>query len=1273
MKETVKRTLISVLVAVLILVSIVTLTPKKQVEAAVGDQETISILPVDYNTGPTAQANAWAGRQKWLADAAMKYYNPIKGTISQNTFASASNLWTSLEGYQGYMTSFMTEVFKDSNGKWVYCFDKGTPAEGTRYIGDTLPSGYTLVSEDKLIEIALVAEALFPQSADLSVFRANISRIFKPAYQAKATAMFNGADGNFGAALIIQAMVWKEVHNIDFCSINDGKFDFEGGQWVEPKTGEIHYGIPSTYRGLTTICDVMNFNELYRLGLELIQTGEGAVCHNIELNYQERKSYTGKVAEAITVAHDSGKLPSGIAYEKVGTTVYLTSNINENKDFGEIKAGGISGTFSSSRPYNKGVSGQLIVKTHQVKNVCLRVKANALGSGKLKKVSSDPAATEGNSFYSLAGAEYTVYSDKALTKSVGKLTTDENGNSNTLTDLVAGTYYVKETKEPKGFKKDPVVHELVIKAGETCTLTVKDVYETGSVKLKKVSAKPEYTENNPNYSLAGAEYTVYQDRGLTTPLSTLLVTDETGQSNTIENLVTGTYYVQETKASKGFVKNPKVYTIVVKPGETGTISSVEIPLDDPVDVSLKKQDQTTGEAAPLGDASLALAEFTFKFYAGDYAEGVDPATTGAAPDRTWVLRTNEKGEVYFRDADLSFTYDGQSYPYKVSGNDFYIDPLGQPTFPLGTLTVQETKAPEGYLLNDTVYVRKIEQDGELENVKTYNVPVVPEQVMLNKFKIEKFSTDGEQSEVLTPEEGAEFTAILKKYVDQYGSFEKALAEKETFGPHEWTTVITDSHGQGTSGDLAYGEYVIKQTGGDPEKDMLLQKLSFRVENNTDEPVTYKINNIPKEYYVKIVKVDEKTGERVILTGASFKIKNLDTGEYVSQKIGLTYYDTFKTTAETKGDIPAGTFYASGEELGSTVTPLRLLAGNYQLEEVENPTGYTILDKPIPFTVSHEDATTGEGENDEYIEVVAENTPQYGELVLNKQGEQFKEWVDETVTLKVQAEGITETVTKEVPRANESLIIERRWTETKEVEELVEVSPAVIDEETGEIIVPAVEEIIKKTIEEEHFDTHNGKTYENGAYSEAISEKGTYRVLDKNNEVVQEVTLAEGETGEILVELAPELVEEEVKREGEVSDKTYTYKKAVFENGYLAGATFSLTAKEDIKSYDGQTVFYKEGDKLLLAQKDILIDGEVAYKRGEVITIPVLEDSILEDETLVIDEIATKNEPLTLSKIPLGKYLVNEDQIHYTKVKYIKLNYQFYIRKHDTSTKVNMSC
>ena len=135
------------------------------------------------------------------------------------------------------------------------------------------------------------------------------------------------------------------------------------------------------------------------------------------------------------------------------------------------------------------------------------------------------------------------------------------------------------------------------------------------------------------------------------------------------------------------------------------------------------------------EGTLANAEFTVKYYKGLYDS--DPAKSGQTPTRTWVLKTNSEGKAHL------------DKNYKVSGDDFYYASTGDPTLPVGTITIQETKAPTGYFINNEMFVRKITSSGNTENVFTFNEPEVLEKVI--KFDIKKV-----QAGTSTPVAGAVF-------------------------------------------------------------------------------------------------------------------------------------------------------------------------------------------------------------------------------------------------------------------------------------------------------------------------------------------------------------------------------------------------------------------------------------------------------------------------------------------------------------------------------------
>ena len=281
--------------------------------------------------------------------------------------------------------------------------------------------------------------------------------------------------------------------------------------------------------------------------------------------------------------------------------------------------------------------------------------------------------------------------------------------------------------------------------------------QKGSMNLKKESANPEMTDGNSCYSLEGATYGVYKEQACTTKVANL-TTDAQGNSNTVE-VDAGTYYVKETKAPKGFVLDKQVHPVTVTAGKTTVLKVKDLPQLDPVGVLLGKIDKETNQNKPQGSASLEGAEFTVKYYQA--LSDSDPGQAGQSPERTWVFRTDKDG------------FCNYSQQYLVSGDELYLSPTKNPALPLGTVTIQETKAPEGYLINSEIFVIKITDDPNAdESVHTYNQPKIPETLLtLDIVKVLKgkdtpipgvvfLHTDskGNQEEVTTDEKGQ---AVLK--------------------------------------------------------------------------------------------------------------------------------------------------------------------------------------------------------------------------------------------------------------------------------------------------------------------------------------------------------------------------------------------------------------------------------------------------------------------------------------------------------------------------------
>lgn len=291
-----------------------------------------------------------------------------------------------------------------------------------------------------------------------------------------------------------------------------------------------------------------------------------------------------------------------------------------------------------------------------------------------------------------------------------------NGNIN------AGTFLANLDKNlpgpaPQSFKD--TIYLVNYGTGTQCLITF---HNKGKLKLKKASSNPGISDNNPCYSLDGATYGVYSDSGCTQQVGTLTC-NASGDSNVID-IAPGTYYVKETKAGKSYALDEGIHQVNVSGGQTATVNVTDAPQNDHADMLVAKVDSETGKASPLGAGTLAGAEFTVKYYDGFYTQENLPEKA----TRTWVLKTDENG----RTSLARVTLDKDKY--FVSGDSFYTSTNGNITLPIGTVTVQETKAPSGYLLSDnSIHIQQITSNTTTERVTTFvepseDAPTVREQV-----------------------------------------------------------------------------------------------------------------------------------------------------------------------------------------------------------------------------------------------------------------------------------------------------------------------------------------------------------------------------------------------------------------------------------------------------------------------------------------------------------------------------------------------------------------
>ncbi len=254
--------------------------------------------------------------------------------------------------------------------------------------------------------------------------------------------------------------------------------------------------------------------------------------------------------------------------------------------------------------------------------------------------------------------------------------------------------------------------------GQTQDLAYYTIVPDGYIQIKKVSADTTITEGNPNYSLKGAVYTVYQDKACENEITTM-TTKEDGFTKDVA-FAPGTYYVKETKSPKGYDLDSTVHKAVVK---SSIVTAIEVE-DEPQLVVpkklIQKVDAETGEASPQGYGSFENAEFLVRFYKELYEEGVDPATLGETPDGEWWFRSNAAGMMRF---GVNFFLQGDSLRENASG-------FGR--LPMGTLTIQEVKAPVGYRVQPTVFVKQMTEPVSGIGAFELEEPII--QVTIQKVK-----------------------------------------------------------------------------------------------------------------------------------------------------------------------------------------------------------------------------------------------------------------------------------------------------------------------------------------------------------------------------------------------------------------------------------------------------------------------------------------------------------------------------------------------------------
>lgn len=669
----------------------------------------------------------------------------------------------------------------------------------------------------------------------------------------------------------------------------------------------------------------------------------------------------------------NAKGESEVKITKTQDTVYLR----------EIS--GPSGYVLDTKAY--GV--KLVVGQTASKNLTDKEQKGALTIYKEGEVLTGATVTEDGVTFAyekrkLKGAVYSVYAgadikaaDGTLIYKKGALVKDNlvtgDDGSVTLKDLYLGTYTVTETKAPDNYvcKGESKTVELVY-AGQT--VEVQTVSATFLNERQKAAVRVEKQDEETKNPLSGGIYGLYAaedikvDGKTVVPKGTMIEKATTGAdgkaSYKAELPINYSYSIREIQAPELYLRNSEdTYTFTFKFtndkeekvnfSHTFTNKRVNATID------LVKEDSETGNSAQ-GDAVFEGAIY------GLYArEDINH------PD-------GRSGVLYKKDEQVAtLTTDKEG---KASVSNLY----------LGKYYLKEITPPVGYLLDEEEHDVNCNYEGDqVETVKRNTVS--KEDVIKQPFQLIKAADNDKTDADLL--KGAGFSAYLisSLTVKDDGSYDFTNATPIVLTEDGKTEMFTDERGYACSIPIPYGRYIVRET-TTPHNFMPVDDFIVTVTENSSTPQVWRVL-LDDEFKakLKIVKQDDETKQPVLLANTEFKMYDLDAKKYVEQ------VTTYPNTVVHKSYFT--------DENGYLILPESLKCGNYRIEEVRAPDGYTQNTQYVEIKVDKNTAYQMDSvSGDAIITVTYENHPVKGKLVIHKSGETLKSFKKDFVYEEASLEG-----------------------------------------------------------------------------------------------------------------------------------------------------------------------------------------------------------------------------------------------------------------------------